>query len=107
MYSDDLSQIRGGLVNYIGAMINASPYESDAAKKHSVVAIILEEALKLCQDSNGEYEMFPIKPILRASSNILSSRAKILEQYNLANDVRVKYENVSSNLDEIVSKIKE
>ena len=78
MYSNDQQQIRAGLVNYIGAMLTASKFENDKAKKHSVVAILLEEAMHICKDENGEFDMFACKPIFRLVEGIAKQRLALL-----------------------------
>lgn len=80
MYSNDLFTIKAGLTNYVGAMLKASPLDNDKAKKHSVVATLLEEAMQLCKDDTGTYDMFVCKPILRLNANIIQQRIKMLEE---------------------------
>jgi Mor family transcriptional regulator len=104
-YSNDQIEIRAGLVNYIGAMLKASPYENDRAKKHNVVSILLEEAMKLSKDSNGEFDIYVCKPIFRLVSGIAKQRSDLMSNCNLGQEgekLIQKYNSVSNNLNEIV-----
>lgn len=110
MYSNDQAQIRAGLVNYIGAMIKSSKFENEKAIRHSVVAILLEEAAKLCKDDEGTFDIFISKPILRLSSgiakqryNILSSTENKIPEMFLQMD---KYNTIVELLDEIIKNTK-
>lgn len=73
MYSNDMTQVRAGLVNYIGAMIKASGYEGKAANQ-LVVAALIEEALKLSQVDSEACDMYVLKPLLRANIFVLKQR---------------------------------
>lgn len=81
MYSNNIEQIRAGLVNYIGAMLTSSNLEDDRAKKHSVVAILLEEAMNLAKDENGNHDIYVCKPALRLTANIARERKKLLDEF--------------------------
>lgn len=74
MYSNDMTQIRSGLVNYIGAMIKSSGYEGKAANQ-IVAGALIEEALKLAQIDGQILDLYVLKPILRANIFILEQRA--------------------------------
>lgn len=78
MYSNDQTQIRAGLVNYVGAMIASSKFDNIKATKHEVVAILLEEAAKICKDEDGYYDMFITKPILRLTAGISKQRSSTM-----------------------------
>lgn len=107
-YSNDLVQIRAGLVNYIGAMLSASKYEDDYVKKHETVAILSEEMSKICKDNSDDYEMYVCKPLLRLVSNIAKNRFRILDELGNANSIIDKkniYKNIFENIDKIVESI--
>lgn len=103
MYSNDQSQIKAGLVNYIGAMINSSKYDNDRAARHDVNALICEEILNMCKDKDGLYDLFICKPIFRSIINILRQRINYLKDYQ--QDVLVKDKINSYNL--IISELEE
>jgi hypothetical protein len=73
MYSNDMTQIRTGLVNYIGAMAKATGFEGKAANQ-IVAAALIEEALKLSQVDGETCDLYVIKPLLRANIFILKQR---------------------------------
>ena len=108
-YSNDQGQIRAGLVNYIGAMLNASKFENEKATKHSVVAILLEEAVKLCRDENGIFDMYISKPALRLTSSIAKQRASLMSDLPKTHDVIEQieaYKFINSSLDKILENTK-
>lgn len=108
-YSNDQGQIRAGLVNYIGAMLTASPYDNDKAAKHNVVAILLEEAMNLCKDEDGYFDMYVCKPILRLVSGIARQRANLMESLPQTPEVvsQIKgYKEIQKILDNILENTK-
>ena len=109
MYSNDQTQIRAGLINYIGAMLQSSKFDNDKAIKHSVVAILLEEAAKLCKDNNGEFDMFISKPILRLTSGITQQRQSLLSSLPKTKEVTealTAYKLIHTELDNILKNTK-
>lgn len=90
MYSNDITQIRAGLVNYIGAMIKASGLEGRAANQY-VGAVLVEEALKLTQlEDNSPCDLYVAKPILRANMFILKQRCSELKKLINSLDAEAK-----------------
>lgn len=109
MYSNDQTQIRAGLINYIGAMLQASKYDNEKAVKHSVVAILLEETAKLCKDIDGEFDMFISKPVLRLTSGITKQRQSLLSvlpQTQEVSETLKAYKLVQTELDNILKNTK-
>lgn len=108
MYSNDLTQIRAGLVNYIGACMAASPFEGKAAR-HSVVSIMMEESLKLSQEKDGDpFDIYVLKPMLRATSLVMKQRKAELEKIPRSQEVIAKigeYEQLAEQLDDIIKLI--
>lgn len=96
MYSNDQTQIKAGLVNYIGAMISSSKYNDDRAARHDVNALLCEEILNLCKDKDDLYDLFICKPIFRTVINILRQRINCLKDYQ--QDVLIKEKINSYNL---------
>lgn len=108
-YSNDQTQIRAGLVNYIGAMLSASIYDNDQAKKHNVVAILEEEAAKLCKDNDGHFDMYASKPVLRLVAGIAKQRVNLLSDLPKTPEVLKQietYKFISNELNEIVENTK-
>lgn len=104
-YSNDQTEIRAGLVNYIGAMINASPYDNPDVIKHNVIAILLEEAMNLAKDENGHFNMYACKPILRLTSGIAKQRHNLLSDISDSTNVKKQlsdYQQIVTILDEII-----
>lgn len=108
-YSNDQTQIRAGLVNYIGAMLSSSKFDNEKAVKHSVVAILLEEAAALCKDNDGLFDMYTCKPALRLVSGIAKQRINLLSDLPRTPEVLdqvVSYRIIADGLEEILKNIK-
>ena len=106
MYSNDLIQIRAGLVNYIGAMVKASGFEGKAASQ-IVAAALVEEALKLSQIENNEFDTYVLKPLFRASILVLTQRCDqlaVLHSAEAKNKVR-QYREIIKAYEEIIKNI--
>jgi hypothetical protein len=104
-YSNDQTQIRAGLVNYIGALIQSSHFE-DRAARQEVASILIEEALKLAQDEKGIIDMFTVKPLLRGCTLVFEQR--INELSKLPKNTQVEkliegYKKLADTIKEIVS----
>lgn len=79
-YSNDMTQIKMGLVNYIGALLKSSKFEERAAKQQ-VASILIEEALKLSRDENdGPFDLYVLKPLLRATILLFKQRCNELSK---------------------------
>lgn len=105
MYSNDQTQIRAGLVNYIGALLSSSKFENEKATRHSVVALLLEEAMKLCKDNDGYFDMYVSKPALRLTSSIAKQRVNLMNDLPKTPDVvsQIKtYKFINEELDRII-----
>lgn len=108
-YSNDQAQIRAGLVNYIGAMLQSSKFENEKAIKHSVVAILLEEAAKLCKDDEGMFDMYVSKPALRLVSGIAKQRVNLLSDLPKTKEVVEQIESyrfINDGLNKAINNIK-
>lgn len=106
MYSNDQTQIRNGLINYIGSLLNSSCFDGKAAKQN-VVSILIEEAMKLSQNEDGKFDMYALKPLLRGTNVLLEQR--INELSKLPKNISVKpiedYNFIKDKLNKIISEI--
>lgn len=78
MYSNDTTQIRTGMVNFIGALLNASKIPPRGARQ-DVSAILIEESLKLAKDENNVYDLYVLKPLLRANKLVFESHIREID----------------------------
>lgn len=106
-----ITEIRAGLVQYIGAMLDNTIYK-DSAAKQIVCASLLEEAINVCTstDENNvtKINLFAAKPILRAAIIILKQRKSDYDEYlNTVKDVEMQNQikNVTLVLDESIKLI--
>lgn len=108
-YSNDQTQIKSGLINYIGAMLKSSKFENEKATRHSVVAILLGEAMKLCKDDQGMYDIYVSKPALRLTSSIAKQRANLMKDLPQTKEIASQlndYKQISQALDKIIDNTK-
>lgn len=77
MYSNDLTQIKSGLVNYVGAMIKSTGYEGKPANQ-LVAGALVEQVLKLSQIDGPTCDIYILKPLIRANIYILEQRRATL-----------------------------
>lgn len=89
MYSNDTTQIRAGMVNFIGALLNASKIPPKGARQ-DVSAILIEEALKLAKDETNVYDFYVLKPLLRANKFIFENHIRQIDEdaKTLPKDIR-------------------
>lgn len=90
---NDIAQIRSGMVNYIGALINAS-IDDPKISKHKISSILLEEVLKLAKD-NDVYDFYILKPLFRANIIIFKNKIEAINK-----DLEVLPDNLSKSLKE-------
>ena len=108
-YSNDFTQIRMGLVNYVGASINAVNLPTDKAKRQAVSAMLVEEAINLSTNENGEIDLYTVKPIYRATSNLYKIRLQSLKKMPQTEQVKEalsKAELLIAELDKLIESIK-
>jgi hypothetical protein len=104
-YSNDQTQIRAGLVNYIGALIASSKFENKAAKQ-AVTSILAEETLKLAQDENGIIDLYTVKPMIRAVIFIFKQRIQELSKLPRNEKIETQkkvYQDLINTLEELNS----
>ena len=106
MYSNDMTQIRTGLVNYIGAMLKATNLEGKAANQ-TVAAILIEESLKLSQLEEDTCDLYISKPLLRGVVYILKQRCaqiSMLRSMDATRKVR-QYRDMIQVFEELIKNI--
>lgn len=111
MYSNDTTQIRSGMVNYVGALLGASKLPPRAAR-HDVSAMLIEEAVKLAQGEDKNYDMYILKPLLRSIKYIFNNHIDQIDNdmkqlpYDLRSEMEAKkinYSEIVKNVEEILS----
>lgn len=107
-YSNDLIQIRAGLVNYLGACLTTA-HSNERVAKHNVVSILAEEALSLSKQTKEEAcDLFIAKPLLRSVLFIINERIREMEKLPNSPQVRQKigeYVLLSQQLDVLIQSI--
>ena len=74
-YSNDLEQIRNGLINYIGAAQAAVPYEG-RAKNQIVASILVDEVLNVAKTEDGSpyCDPYVLVPMFKGVIGILKQQ---------------------------------
>ena len=109
MYSNDFNEIRAGLVNYIGSALNSYQLATNSKSKHLVVAMLIEEAIALSKDADGEINIEDIKPLLKGCKLLADSRIKYLEKLGIdhKNSATQNYVKCSDALDNIIKSMED
>lgn len=106
-YSNDPTQIRNGMVNFVGAMLN-SMKNSDRANKQTVASVMIEEALKLSQNEEGMYDLYVLKPMLRGVMLVFNQRCIELKKLPKTSESLAQiqeYQSVIDTFDKLVKKL--
>lgn len=108
MDSNNKEQIRIGLTNFLGALINSM----DAPKKEisqEVVAILQEESLRLIKEEDNKCNLYIAKPLFKALIYIFSNRVNELQNENndIFNESINDYKKYIKMLNTFISNIKE
>lgn len=97
MYSNDYKQIRNGLVNYVGSLLKACPFDGEKASRQYVAATLIEEALNLIKE-NDTYDMYISKPLLRGNKIVLENRKneilKLPQTQGTKNTIKLYEDNI-------------
>lgn len=107
MYTTNPDQLRQGLVNYIGAMVESSPLTGNKAR-HAISAVLVEEALKMAT-TDDDFDFFVAKPILRGAVYSLDKRIEALLLLPENDEVKVaikSYRTIVSRLNNLLDSLK-
>lgn len=100
-YSNDYGEIRKGFINYIGSAFNAID-GIDQVKKQQITAMLIEEAINLNKDNNGNLDLYGLKPLLKGCKYLCEKRILALEPYkNSRKELREQYINYSDLLKQV------
>lgn len=101
-YSNDYNQIEAGLVNYIGASLQALPSTMSAkARAHYVTADLMKQVTKLALQDD-RYDLFIYRPVFRSVVFVLRQEQErmksdlpytrsIIENYQKIIDLLIPY----------------
>ena len=87
MYSNDYKQIRNGLVNYVGSLLKACPFDGEKASRQFVAATLIEEAMALMKDDTA-FDMYVSKPLIRGNIIVLENRKNALKELPQTSNVK-------------------
>lgn len=110
MHSNDYTQIRAGLVNYVGSMMKACPYEGMKATRQYVAASLIEEAMTIIEGEEKTPDMYVAKPLLRANLILIKKRIAELSKLTQVAQVKEKiaeYNTYAKFLEEIINNTNE
>lgn len=78
MYTEEQEHLRMALHQFFGSILINSNLKDKEMKKQSLVALVVEELIKICKDDN--IDIIAAKPILRGAHHILSIRKQEIEE---------------------------
>lgn len=91
MYSEMQEQLRLSLAQFFGAILVNSKFKDPERKRQSLVALVIEELLKVCKTEDGQIDMITAKPIIKATHYLLENRigdiTKEMESNGIASEV--------------------
>ena len=79
----DQQAIKQSLTNFVGAIVDSSERQ-DIEARHEAAATLLEEVLKLSEEQGGSRELYVLKPLFRATINVLLERKKELSELQMS-----------------------
>ena len=89
--NEALQQIQSGLVSYIGAIQEATPFKGKA-KNQIVVGILMDEVLKTSQTKvNQPCDLYILIPLFKANIIILKQQIQLLSQQNVTEEIKEKF----------------
>jgi hypothetical protein len=112
-YENDVAQIKGGLINYIGAIITALGVNDDYTKQHKdypkyvVNAILSEQTIDICKDQETKaIETYPFIPVLIAAKTYLAQQNYFLHNNPTQEnkELMIEYKSTINTLDKIIKK---
>lgn len=110
MYSNDITQIRSGLVNYTGSLLKACKIKDNKASRQFVSAILIEEAINLMKEDNTDnYDLYISKPLIRGTLLVLNNRKELLSNLQQTSIIKEKikeYDNSIKFLNDLIKNIK-
>lgn len=95
-YSNDQTQIRAGMVNFIGSLLKTSNFDGKVGRQN-VNAILVEEILKLSTEEDGTKELYSLRPLFKGCANTLVSLCSKL-QNDTSKEAKEKLEEYKSLL---------
>lgn len=100
------------LSNFIGAIISSIP-NKDLDKRQKIQltnSLLLDEVLNLSKEEDEHYNLYELKPLLRAVVHVLKDRIVVINSSDmpleLKNDIIINYSNFISFLNEIIDNTK-
>jgi len=80
-YSNDLEQIRSGLINYIGTIQSVVPFEG-RAKNQIVASILVDETLNVAKTQQGSHYCDPyvLVPMFKGIIGVLRQQQQVLKR---------------------------
>lgn len=105
MYSNDTTQIKMGLDNYIFSLVKSSKYE-ELATKQMVISILSEAIIKLSQDDNEVCDIQALKYYFKGIEYVINNRKLELEKLKtpLVEKQIQEYKELAKKINEFVGK---
>ena len=92
--------IKQSLSNFVGALVETSDRSNEEAR-HEAVAALLEEVLHLSNDNGEQKNIYVLKPLFRAVTNILIERKKELIKLQVSQEALDRIEQTIEYLKKI------
>ena len=95
------------LHQFFGSILINSNLKDSSMKKQSLVALVIEELIKICKTEQGNIDMLAAKPILKSTDYILSNRLnEVLTQLKKDEEINIESLNfVTKDLSDLVKNL--
>ena len=105
-YSNDLEQIRSGLINYIGTIQSVVPFEG-RAKNQIVASILVDETLNVAKTQSGSHYCDPyvLVPMFKGIIGVLRQQQQVLEQGSRSEEDKqriIRYEAIIEEFQDLI-----
>lgn len=106
MYTEMQEQLRMSLAHFFGSILVNSNFKDPNLKRQSLVALVIEELLKICKTEDGQIDIVASKPIIRGANYLLENRMNnIVDQLRSTSLNEEEIEEATKDLYDIVSSL--
>lgn len=107
MYTAEQEQLRSSLNQFFGTILVNSNLKDKEYKKQSLVALVIEELLKVCKDDKEQVDIIAAKPIIKATHYLLEKRkTDIVDNLRSTSLDEEDIDNATEDLEWIVNDLK-
>jgi hypothetical protein len=105
-YSNDYTQIQSGLVNYIGAALQALPLPTAQSKSHYLTGELMKQITLLAKKENGFTDLYIYKPVFRSVIYVFQNEVTRMQRdLPFTKPAIESYQNMINSLTDIINQL--